>query len=250
MKVLVLGCGPAGMIAAHAAALNGAEVEIWSRKRESIIYGNQYLHEPIPEISPPDPEAHLEHIFLGDPDVYAEKIYGEPGTDTYWQKAEGTNPPIWDLRSAYRKLWSLYKDRIRHVFISRSVIDGLEASSFDFIFNSIPLMNICSAPEVHKFNGYRVRVKINHEQERSRGCKVIYNGLKQDVWFRWSTIFGVDGGYEIPDRIAAPGSIRIRKPTSNDCDCHPNIIRVGRYGAWDMNLLTHSSIRLVTEALN
>ena len=57
MNVAVLGCGPAGLIAAWAAEQAGADVQIYSKKVQSIIPGSQYLHGPIPGVSSPYAEG-------------------------------------------------------------------------------------------------------------------------------------------------------------------------------------------------
>lgn len=50
MNIAILGCGPSGLVAAHAAMqINiNKRVSVFSRNLRSPIYGAQYLHQPIP----------------------------------------------------------------------------------------------------------------------------------------------------------------------------------------------------------
>ena len=57
MKVAVLGCGPAGLFACHAAVRGGAEVDVYSQKKRSEIGGAQYLHQHVPDVTGTEPEA-------------------------------------------------------------------------------------------------------------------------------------------------------------------------------------------------
>src|SRR3546814_7896241 len=55
VKVLILGCGPAGLIAAHAAKRMDADFIVMSKARKSFMNGAQYLHAPIPGVSLAEP---------------------------------------------------------------------------------------------------------------------------------------------------------------------------------------------------
>ena len=50
MIVAILGCGPTGLVAAHACAMKHIPFVIFSKKRKSFLFGSQYLHEPIPGV--------------------------------------------------------------------------------------------------------------------------------------------------------------------------------------------------------
>src|SRR5678809_864059 len=55
VRVLILGCGPSGLIAAHAAYNRGADFIVVSKARKSFMNGAQYLHAPIPGVSIKEP---------------------------------------------------------------------------------------------------------------------------------------------------------------------------------------------------
>jgi hypothetical protein len=46
-RVLILGCGPAGLFAAQAAKNAGADYRILSKRRKSEMFGAQFLQSPI-----------------------------------------------------------------------------------------------------------------------------------------------------------------------------------------------------------
>ena len=66
MRVVILGCGPAGLAAAKAATDLGRETVIVSQSDlPSMLYGCQYLHAPVPgyENVPPRPSPrHLSGL--------------------------------------------------------------------------------------------------------------------------------------------------------------------------------------------
>src|SRR5262245_4664497 len=112
MKVAIFGCGPSGLIAAHAAATLGHDVAIFSRKKFSKTFGAMYLHEPIHRVSPRDPEMEIRIIKFGSRQGYAANVYGDPNAEVSWDKFHNGSSPGWDLAEAYRKLWALYEGLI------------------------------------------------------------------------------------------------------------------------------------------
>jgi hypothetical protein len=75
MRLAIVGCGPAGMLAAHACFLEGVEFEVFSNvDQPSLIGGAQYLHEFIPgiEIRP----GKVDYKFVGDRQGYHIKAHG------------------------------------------------------------------------------------------------------------------------------------------------------------------------------
>lgn len=265
-KTLILGCGPAGLIAAQAAFLCGSDVTIYSRKVMSPIYGAQYLHEPIEGVSPKDPEGYINFVMLGTPEGYQQKLFGDPLRKSgWWQYCETPMVPAWDIRRAYAQLFETFQSSIRDVDLDAEEMARLEWDSWDYIFNSVPLWNLCARykpePDLgglmkspHTFEKYKVQVQPSQpisvaEQVKNIHHRVIYNGRPEDAWFRSSYVFGVDGGYEYPIEAKVDGGKMIRKPLSNTCNCWPHITRIGRYGAWDMNYLTHDSFEIVRKVI-
>lgn len=105
MNIAILGCGPAGLLVAHAAKQRGHGYEIFSKKRPSVLGGAQYLHRHIEGLTPPKPEAMVEFRHLGTQAGYASKIYDDPTFRTSWDQFDEGIHEVWNLRSAYERLW-------------------------------------------------------------------------------------------------------------------------------------------------
>lgn len=250
-KVLVLGCGPAGLIAAHTAEMLGADVTIYSRKIPSPIYGAQWIQEPIPEVTTKNPDGEIQFVMLGTREGYAEKLYGDPMRDSGWTDhlAEPVKPG-WDIRAAYQWLYHRFEPFIIEKELDAEEMRRIEWDSWDYIFNCVPLWNICeNYREGHVFEKYKVLIQPSHPAEQNIN-RIIYNGRKEDQWFRSSQVFGVDGGYEYPIDANVENATMVRKPLRTNCNCWmPRVIRIGRYGAWDMNGLVHDGFHVVKEAM-
>lgn len=261
-KVLILGCGPAGLIAARTAQLCGAQPTIYSHKVKSPIFGAQWIHEPLPGITSEESHGTLQFITMGTAEGFAEKIFGDRSHGSSWHIAEAEPyRPIWDLRTTYDVLWENLYNHIVHKDLDCEEVARLDADSWDAVFNCIPLWNICRRyrkrtiepilpieEPAHRFDKYKVLIRPSHPTETKQNV-VIYNGREEDEWFRTSKIFGVDGGYEYPITATVADATMIRKPQSTNCDCFPHIIRVGRYGAWDMEQMTNDAYTIVKNVL-
>lgn len=255
-KALILGCGPSGMIAAHAASEFGAEITIVSdTKIKSAIYGAQALYKPIPRITSAVPEGVIHALFLGEKSVYQEKIYGDPDRDSAWGLKDGIlDEPIWNLHHAYNLLWDRYVGAIAIEHVTRKVLfDFIVSNEWDYIFSSIPATGLCE-DRIHEFSTYEVRILRQSQQQRlfpgeSNIC--IYNGLREDTWFKFSHYFGRNNGFEMPSWNKAEGSVLIKKPVGTNCDCWTgSITRIGRYGTWDVRTHMHDSWSIVMEVMS
>lgn len=106
-KALILGCGPAGLMAAHAAALRNYDVVIVSKKRKSEMFGCQYLHQPIPLVSKGDP-VDVEYRLQGSIKDYRTKVYGDRPNVAVSPETLETDHKAWNIREAYDSLWAMY----------------------------------------------------------------------------------------------------------------------------------------------
>ena len=113
VRVAILGCGPTGLLAAHACHRAGVSFDIYSVKRKSELYGSQYLHEPIPGLEfACGPETPVKYVVRGTPEEYRRKTHGK-----WWdgQAAPEEFEPdhvAWDIRQVYMVLWNLYWRKI------------------------------------------------------------------------------------------------------------------------------------------
>jgi hypothetical protein len=91
---------------------------------------------------------------------------------------------------------------------------------------------------------------------------MVYNGLPPTgvpSWYRYSLIRDYQSwefssrhpsNYLEAQRVAEGLQVSEGfKPLYTDCDCHPEIVRLGRFGKWNKNVFTHHAYREVTDAL-
>lgn len=260
-KVAIFGCGPSGLFAAWAAIQGGAEVTIISKKRRSELYGAQYLHMPIPEV--PAECRQVEYRLLGSVDNYRQRVYGDSylgptSVDTLIGYQEA-----WDIRSTYNFLYDLFEDKIRAVKPGgfdgagmKRLLDLNNMREFDLIFSTIPLPSICLKPDIHKFESQRVWA-VGDAPGRGQKCpihcdaeKILCNGLDKSAvdgdapdWYRVSNVFGHTTAewpaWHYPN-LSIPAA-DVRKPISTNCDCHPEVRMLGRYGKWEKGVLSHQA---------
>jgi len=257
MVVVILGCGPAGLIAAHAAATKGHDVKILSRRVRSEMFGAMYLHEPIPGISPAEPEMEIYVTKTGTREGYAENVYGDPSAEVSWDRFDTGPTPGWDLKEAYKLLWAMYSHLIVDEQIKPENVDQIEA---DRIFSTIPANALCLDWQ-HAFES--CKIVVFHRPARDEHNLMWYNGSVtpgMPQWYRYSRInryesweFSEDQAPKnLPVEVLARG-LRVSngtKPLRTTCDCHPRVFRLGRFGRWNKNVFTHHSYQEVVDALH
>lgn len=265
MRVAVLGCGPAGMFAAHAAVEEGHEVDILSKPRKSYMRGAQYLHQPIPGLNG-DP-FQIDYRLVGSVDGYREKVYG---ADSEVQVSPETLVGIhtaWDIREAYDNAWDRYSSLI-------SPWDAREdwiPETFDLVFSTIPATLLCRdiSPEQEVTGESWLRSRCSFESETILSTSTFparLDGLDNvvvcsggdDFWYRAAKIHGWETTeYPIDIVQRFPLSVlfgdrkvhEVVKPISTTCECHPEVVRSGRYGKWTKGVLAHESYDDMKEAL-
>lgn len=243
MNVVVLGCGPAGLIAAHAAEQMGHKVRIISRKQKSTIPGSQHLQAPIPGITPHYAEYTVEFVRLGTAEGYAHKVYGDPTHPCGWQAYRGVHPS-WSVFNAYDRLWERYEARIEDApNIDEDTISFLRYHK-NVVVSTIPQPPLCTNP-AHVFEGVPYYIlPLELPQDDHNREIVVWNGLPHDHWYRWS-ILGERCSIESTQPME--GALEGRKAIYSNCDCHPDIIRVGRWAKWRHGVLLH---HVYTDVIN
>lgn len=267
-RAAVLGCGPAGLFAAHALIGRGWDVSIYSRKRRSEMYGAQYLHAPIPGLTDGQEPVTIRYRLNGSADDYRQKVYGFRAVKV---SPESLAPEheAWDIRAAYYRAWTMYSERIRDVpnidsqFLGASmsgVSESLDLQRLDWVVSSIPANRICYQPEAHQFESQEVYA-IGDAPERGIFCPitsvpdntVLLDGTRQIGWYRASNVFGYRTA-EWPAWRKPPihDLSLIEKPVSNNCDCYDgkgsaSMLKVGRYGRWEKAELSHRAYERAME---
>lgn len=249
-KIAILGCGPSGLLAAHAAIRNNHNPIIYSKKVRSEFGGAQYLHEPIAGITEHDPDMMIRFIKIGSKEGYARKVYGSSGVDVSWTKFDEAVVPAWSMRTAYDMLWNRYSDLIVDREIAPEDVYDVQ-KEHDLTINTIPLRSICLDPIEHSFSSQAVILTPDAKIE-ARDV-IVYNGQDTEPWYRTSNI----GGTQWTEYSANSRSYPIvgerhygMKPVDNDCHCHIGVLRIGRFGAWRRGILAHNAYNDAMEYLS
>lgn len=257
--VAILGCGPSGLLAAHACEMRGVPFVIFSKKAKSVLGGAQYSHIAIPGIhDESEPEAMLRYRVAGDPEEYRRKVYGEEEVEfvSIENVKDGLEVPAWNLRRLYDTLWGSYEEKIIDVSLDPNDVSKIPGG-FSVTFCSMPADKTCVArldPSIqHWFRSTPIRL-VNEALDPSLPDNTIsYNGEKSPSWYRMSKIFGV-GSTEWSARGPVPPIDDVRtisKPTSTNCECHLHrgVVRIGRFGTWSKGQLTFHAYNRVVDVL-
>lgn len=258
-KVAILGCGPAGLLAAHACALAGVEFVIFSRKVPSKLYGAQFLNEPIPNIPAPQQRIHIS--LHGTLNGYRKKVYGPEYVGPVSPQEFVGMRTAYDIRTVYRVLWEMYSETIVEVEFNRDNYgewtERLIAEDVD-VFCSLPTKGLCVNPE-HSFDS-RAIYAIGDAPDLDIRCPIrvppgdfVYSGQSWSGWYRAANIFD-HCSVEWPARkgLKKPplsNVTTVHKPLSTDCTCFPAVHRIGRYGEWKKGVLSHSAFGKMTNFL-
>lgn len=249
-RVAVLGCGPAGLLAAHAAQLHGYRVNIYAPEpTKSVISGAQFLHSAIPGITDLEPDGYITVEHHGDEQGYAHKVYGAQAkhVTTSWNAYPDRVPvPSWSLRQAYALLWRCYKSDMLSATVQPDDISQL-AIEYDHVFST--------APRPLMQNGVRTLESVWIKEYPAVPCPqqtVIYSGEPEVLFYRMSSIFG-HYSVEWPSRTLAVGvgAVKIQKPLAFvPAELAPdNVHFVGRYGQWQKGVLVDHVFQYVDEIL-
>lgn len=260
MRVAILGCGPAGLIAAHAieTEVPMADIRIFSKRRKSELFGAQYLHEPIPNINTREPVL-ISYRIEGSSEGYRSKVYGDKWVSSVSPEDLAGDHYAWDLRETYNLLWEAHWDRIEDTDLSLTKPEDLQAmeSAFDLVISSVPADVLCRNEE-HAFRSEQIWA-AGDAPERGvfapfslpKNNLVVCNGNSEPAWYRASKVFG-HNTVEWPANRKPPidNVAEVRKPLSTTCDCFPHIKRVGRYGRWEKGVLSHTAYKEARSAIN
>jgi hypothetical protein len=251
-QIAILGCGPAGLLAAHACRGTGAAVRVYAIKQPSVISGAQFLHEEIPDLGCGEAQGiFIEKI--GTKEGYATKVYGHPDAPCSFDLLETGEHDAWPMLGIYTKLWEMYVDLVRDVRLYPADIKPL-MRDYDLVISTVPRPLLCNYPGSHTFPGQAVFFDAKAEMASyDEGSFICYNGDSNHDWYRTSSIFGTDS---TEYSTAMPGSwpsdkplAQGMKPLSSNCNCHKGMLCVGRFGKWQKGVLVHHAYQEVVDAL-
>lgn len=246
MRVAILGCGPAGLMAAHGAVMAGAsDIRIFSKRRKSELFGAQYLHAPIPLATSGAP-FRIRYLLQGTADGYRAKVYGKDWNGTVSPEDLEQSHDGWDIRQTYDWLWSTYAEAVVEFDLNPLTLDMIRNDKPDVIISTVPKPLLCKAG--HRFDGVKVWA-AGDAPERGKmipykQCPpntVLCNGDAEQAWYRLSHIDGFRT-VEWPDYARPPmEAAEVMKPTFTNCDCNSDVLHAGRYGAWEKGVLSHTA---------
>jgi hypothetical protein len=246
MNVAVLGCGPAGLVVAHAARMLDHNVTIFSDKvRPSVLYGCQYLHQPVPGYQSVSC-AKVSYSLFGTPAEYRRKVYGDEWAGKVSPEDFIGEHYAWDIRQTYHLMWEEYGKLVRQFEVINGHLPrlgaGAEFGGFNKIISTIPATAMCYQAE-HSFRFHAIwangSTKEFHDADISN--EIICNGTGSVSWYRIADVFGyrtVEWPAH-PDITPDTNAVRVMKPLSTNCTCNPDIVRLGRYGEWAKGRLVH-----------
>jgi hypothetical protein len=260
-KVLILGCGPAGLMAAAAAKEAGFDPMIVSKKRKSEMYGAQYLHAQIPGYSP-DMSFDVNYTLFGTAEEYRRKVYGNDARVTVSPEDLPEDHEGWDIRETYNNLWMKFQEDIHDVaFESGAEVHGfvnslLMTGAFPHVLSTIPARILCINP-AHQFPSQRIWA-IGDAPERGIFSPIRAASLNQVIcsggessWYRCANILGyVTAEWPANKRPPLEGVAPVDKPLNTNCDCLPEVHRLGRFGKWQKGVLSHTAYYETLEGLS
>lgn len=230
MKVAVVGAGPSGLSAAHAAAGLDCEVTVHAPKVMTPQRGPITLHRAIPGINNTQPDGYVRQIVIGGSILdYRLKLYGDVNIAINGDVLEH-GFPTWRVPETYRRLWVLYQDLITDSKLDADELDVL-AEKNDLVVCTAPAPDFCRRRDQHEFTYKEIAIREVSSYPDQPPNTVIYNAYSHITWVRSSRIFDARvTEWDIDD--APPYARIIKKPLSHNCDCHPLVFRTGRFGAW------------------
>lgn len=254
--VYVLGAGPAGLLAAHAAKTKGYEVTVYSKPdlgggvAKSDLYGCQYLHSSILGLAYSIDSRPVRYQLQGSVDGYRRKVYGDNWSGNVSPDEYGPEAThyAWNLREAYDTLFNMYYDLLRPMVLGPNT---MAAAMHDdaYVLSTIPTPALCRDTENHKFPSQQIWAKgSTHPKDvlpfMAQDMTVLCNGERDTGWYRAATVFGYStlewpGGRKPP----ISGIVPVNKPLSTDCTCWVNerSLRLGRFGKWEKGVLVHTA---------
>jgi hypothetical protein len=202
-----------------------------------------------------DDHITVDYLLRGTVSEYRRKVYGRNWDGTVSPEDLEETHEAWDIRETYDRLWTLYEDSIQHFDVDAQGVNLLMLD-YALVVNTIPLNVLCA--KGHQFRYTEVVAAgdapaLGIDVGRHYRCPqdtVILNGEEMPTWYRISNIFG-HTTIEWPQGIKPPlgtASIVV-KPTETNCDCWPDMLKLGRYGSWSKGVLSHTAYDKTIEGI-
>lgn len=263
--VVILGAGPAGLLAAHAVVLAGGEPVIFSAPGEdgtpvkSELSGAIFLHEPIPDLTSANPDGLIRFVKVGTREGYALKVYGSRFAPCSWDRFDEGERVAWALQPVYEDLWDRYSGNIVPIRLDHELAQALVAD-FPSIVSTVPAPAICETKadgnKRHSFASRPIWIAdgvtaatLAMKDVMKADNLIAYDGTHPQFTTRYraSIIFGHESTEFAGETPDARIGMKVMRPT--ECDCHPEIVRAGRWGEWKPGVLAHHAFQKVWEMM-
>ena len=232
MKVVVIGAGPAGLAAAHAAAGLGAIVKIIAPKKKTPQRGPLLLQRPLPGVTHDHPDGYIKQIVIGGGILdYRYKLYGDVNVNINGDVLQD-GYHAWNLSDVYDELWGRYSDLIEDRSVGPKELSALLPEQNDLVVSTAPLNRMCGMPRYHEFRTKSVVITEGASYPGQPDNTIIFNAGDEEPWVRSSRIFGHEVtewpmGTNIP---TGRNAMVIDKPFGSTCNCFPHVLLTGRFG--------------------
>jgi hypothetical protein len=228
MRIAVIGCGPAGLAAAHAAVGLGTDVTVYAPKKKTPQRGPILMQRALPGINTTQPDGYIRQIVIGGSVLdYRKKLYGDVNVAINGDiLAHGY--PAWQVPETYDALWNLYHDLIVDITVNNRDLDDF-TDMFDLVINTAPAPFFCT--QRHDFIFKEIDIVQRTSYPGQPPNTIIFNAYADLSWVRSSRVFGAEiTEYDLGD--GPRDAMIIKKPLRHNCNCHPLVFRTGRFGNW------------------
>jgi hypothetical protein len=236
MHIAVIGCGPAGLAAVHAAYELDCNITLYAPMKKTPQHGAILLQKPIPGISNPTPDGYVKQLVVGGSILdYRYKLYGDINIG-YSGDVLLPGYHAWDHVYAYNALWQKYvampdfRVRLEECTVKPGELAEMH-ECFDLVVCTAPLPQLCSKRKIHKFTSVPIGITLSYSYPDQPPDTSVFNAADDHGWLRSARIFGNDSTEWLPE-AAPPGAHIIKKPISHTCTCYPHVLQVGRNGKW------------------
>lgn len=228
MRAAVIGCGPAGLAAAHAAIGLGADVTVYAPKRKTPQRGPVLMQRALPGINTEQPDGYIRQIVIGGSILdYRLKLYGDVNIAINGDILEH-GYPAWRVTDTYDSLWDRYHELVVDTKIYKcDLVDFVDM--YDLVVNTAPAPFFCLQKHDFVFKEIEVVTRTSYPDQPPN--TIIFNAYPDIPWVRSSLVFGA-GMTEYDLGKGPEDSITIKKPLRHNCGCHPRVLRTGRMGSW------------------
>lgn len=276
-RVAILGSGWAAAFAYRACCDNGIRPKVYTREYPAYIgptvqfpgaFWIHWLPEKVLRVLTANGVGMIEISHLGGSWAsYSTKLYGKPYNCSF-PTSDGKVELGYDARMVWPLLWEPRPNTEKREFTCQRDIAEL-ATNYDLVIQTFPKPGF--KPGKADFSmPVRAAMLVISCKARPQlgGNKVMYNGIPDEGFSRYSNLFGIES-WEIPLRMAGDPRLEEKLLPNLGPDIttklvwkihpnvepeserflKPNIHLIGRYATWDRSQLAHQAYQQTLDLL-